>query len=72
MVVTRNKNTNLPDFKIRGVQIKKFKEFKHLDSKITKDGRCKCEHKAELYRLKRWTICSKEILKRMLEFVRYD
>lgn len=46
MVASRNKNPNPLTVKIRRVRIKEIKEFEYLGSKITRDGRSKCEIKS--------------------------
>lgn len=46
MVASKKKNINPLDIKIRGVRIKEIEQFEYLGSKITRDGRCKCEIKS--------------------------
>lgn len=53
IAVSRNKNINSLHLKIKGILIKKVKEYKYLDGKIVQGGRCKYEAEG-LYKLKRY------------------
>lgn len=52
MMISENKNTSTSDLKMKDVQIRKVKEFRHLNNKINQNGKCKREIKSKITRVK--------------------